>query len=131
MMEIATLLLSSCMANHALTREQLEQRLIAFGIAVCRSLRRSLNDEIFRHIAPQMIRSCTSPAANYSEARAAESKRDFVHKMQLCLKELRETAVWIKFKNGLCEEDTHSPAIARECNELMAIIAAGIRTARK
>ena len=118
------------MANHVLTPDQLEQRLIAFGIAVCRSLEGASRNDVLRHFALQLIRSSTSPAANYAEARAAESKRDFVHKMQISLKELRETAVWIRFNAGIRGEDGGSSKIGRECAELMAIIAAGIRTAR-
>ena len=119
------------MANHALTSDQLEHRLIAFGITVCRSLQDCWRDEALRHCAQQLIRSSTSPAANYAEARAAESRRDFVHKMQICLKELRETGVWIRFKTGLGAHDANQEEIGRECAELMAIIGAGIRTARR
>lgn len=118
------------MANHALTPEQLENRLIAFGIAVCRSLEGSFHNDVLRHFALQLMRCSTSPAANYAEARAAESKRDFVHKMLICLKELRETAVWLRFRSGMRGEDENSVQIGRECSELVAIIAAGIRTAR-
>ena len=56
---------------------------------------------VHSHVAKQLVRSATSPAANYAEARASESPRDFVHKMQVCLKELRETDVWLAFVQKL------------------------------
>jgi four helix bundle protein len=119
------------MANHLLTPDQLEQRLLAFGIAVCRSLRDAKHDLVLQHITMQLIRCSTSPAANYAEARAAESRRDFIHKMQICLKELRETAVWLRFRAGIYGVESGSEELTRECQELMLIIGAGIRTARR
>ena len=104
---------------------------MAFGIAVCRSLQDAEHDMVLRHFALQLIRCSTSPAANYGEARAAESRRDFIHKMQICLKELRETAVWLCFRSGIYGVARGSEEITRECQELMLIIAAGIRTARR
>jgi four helix bundle protein len=118
-------------ANHLLTPDQLEQRLLAFGIAVCRSLLQAEHDFVLRHIALQLVRCSTSPAANYGEARAAESRRDFIHKMQICLKELRETAIWLRFRSGIYGVVKGSEEIARECQELMLIVGAGIRTARR
>ena len=49
-----------------------------------------------RHVAGQLIRSGTSPVANYEEGCGAESKADFAHKLSICLKELRETRVWLR-----------------------------------
>jgi four helix bundle protein len=89
------------------------------------------HDLVLRHIALQLVRSSTSPAANYGEARAAESRRDFIHKMQICLKELRETAVWLRFRTGIYGVANGSKELTRECQELMLIIGAGIRTARR
>ena len=119
------------MANHFLTPDQLEQRLLVFGIAVCRSLRGAEHDLVWQHIALQLVRCSTSPAANYGEARAAESRRDFIHKMQICLKELRVTAIWLRFRSGIYGVTKGSADLIDECQELMLIIAAGIRTARR
>ena len=88
------------MATAASKSEELQQRLIRFGIAVCRNLRRRRRDLIGDHFAKQLLRSVTSPAANYGEARAAQSRADFIHKMRICLKELRETDVWLQFGDG-------------------------------
>jgi four helix bundle protein len=49
-----------------------------------------------RHVAGQLVRSGTSPAPNYAEACGAESRKDFVHKLSICLKELRETHCWLQ-----------------------------------
>ena len=49
-----------------------------------------------KHISRQILRSGTSPAPNYGEARGAESRADFVHKLKIALKELNETSVWLK-----------------------------------
>ena len=119
------------MANGALTPDELEQRLIDFAVIVCRSLLRARSDDVIRHISSQMISSATSPVANYGEARAAESKRDFVHKMQICLKELRETQNWLRIKTGVYGANAESEQISEECRELMLIFGASIRTARR
>ena len=84
---------------------------------------------IARHVSTQITRSGTSPFANYGEAQAAESRQDFVHKLKVCLKELRETQAWLKFvqRMNLCPDDV--VAVREECNELVAIVVASVRTA--
>ena len=76
----------------------------------------------------QLIRSATAPAALYAEARAAESRRDFVHKMHLCLKELRESAVWLQFLNELAAPDPNRAPLIQESRELIAIFVASLKT---
>jgi len=112
-------------------RYDLEDRLIQFGAAVCRLSERLPPTALGKHVALQMIRSSTSPFANYGEVQGAESRRDFIHKLGICLKELRETRTWLKFMGemNLCAEEPLRGA-ARECDELLAIIASSIRTAR-
>ncbi len=73
----------------------LEDRLIGFGVRIIRLAEALPKTRVGNHIAGQIIRSGTSPAPNYGEAQSAESRPDFVHKMQICLKELRETRVWL------------------------------------
>ena len=79
----------------------------------------------------QIARSGTSPFANYSEAQAAESRQDFVHKLKVCLKELRETLAWLKFADrmNLCPDNLE--AAHNECNELVSIFVASIKTATR
>ena len=70
------------------TANALENRLIDLGVTISRALRDLPDDFAGAHLCRQLVRSATSPAANYAEAREAESRRDFVHKMQICLKQL-------------------------------------------
>ena len=71
-----------------------------------------------------------SPAPNYGEAQSAESRKDFIHKMKIALKELRETLVWLKIieRKPLCEP-AKMPDIVKECDELIAIFVKSIKTA--
>jgi len=80
--------------------------------------------------ADQVLRSATSAAANYAEACAAESRRDFIHQMHICLKELRETQVWIEILRRTSRPDGIGPVL-QECDELTAIFVSSIRTARR
>ncbi|MFQ5677362.1 MAG: four helix bundle protein, partial [bacterium] len=77
-------------------RFDLEERLIDFAVLVCKVAETLPTNRVGTHVAGQLIRCCTSPAPNYGEAQSAESRRDFIHKMKISLKELRETQVWLK-----------------------------------
>ena len=68
-----------------------------FAVCVGHITQRLPHDRLGAHVSNQLIRSATAPAANYAEAQAAESRRDFVHKLKLVLKELRESLVWLRF----------------------------------
>lgn len=110
----------------------IETRLIKFAAEIVKSSNKLPRHRSGRHIADQLLRSGTSPAPNYAEARAAESKRDFVHKLKVAVKELNETQVWLKIvqdcdmldKNLLCD-------LLDECNQLAKILSASINTVRK
>ena len=82
------------------------------------------------HISRQLLRAGTAAAANYGEARGAESRSDFVHKLRIVLKELNETAVWLQLilKGSLMTPEKMSAVVA-ENEELCKIIAASIKTA--
>lgn len=110
--------------------DDIEERLIDFAVAILKLCSKLPKDLIGKPIASQLIRSGTAPAAHYAEARGAESTRDFVHKMRLCLKELNESRVWLKIigRSGLQQASTLE-AITQECNELCRIINASIKTA--
>ena len=85
------------------------------------------------HVAGQLIRCGTSPTANYAEAQSAESRRDFVHKLKVVLKELRETRIWLLIvqRRDLSEK----PALVRdclgECDELIRIIRTSVDTTQR
>ena len=109
----------------------LEQRLITFGSMIIRLAGKLPKTPEGKHVSLQMLRSGTSTAANYGEARGAESRSDFVHKLRVVLKELNETCVWLQMISGsalLPAEDI--VAIVGENRELSRIIAASVRTAR-
>ena len=88
------------------------------------------NTKAGNHIGSQLIRSGTSPAPNYGEARSAESRKDFVHQMKISLKELRETMVWLRIiaLKPLGKFSEVASAIS-ECNELIAIFISSTKTA--
>ena len=76
--------------------QELDDRLIDFAVMVIGVVEALPNSKSGNHIAGQLVRSGTSPAPNYGEARNAESRKDFIHKMKISLKELRETVIWLK-----------------------------------
>src|SRR2546423_5237955 len=84
-----------------------------------------------RHIGGQLVRSGTSPAPNYEEACAAESRADFSHKLSICLKELRESRCWIRLiiKTEMLTESKMAEVLD-ECNQLCNIIGRSIVTSK-
>ncbi len=109
--------------------ERLQDRLIEFSIAVWKDVQQLPQTQSMARLSDQLIRSATSVAANYAEARAAESRRDFVHKMQICLKELREAAVWLELVKRLDDPEWQNH-LAEECDELTRVFVKSIKTAR-
>ena len=83
--------------------------------------------------AGQLIRSGTSPAPNYGEAQSAESRADFIHKMKISLKELRETRVWllIIIRAKLIKEASKLESLIDENNQLISIFVVSIKTANQ
>ena len=110
--------------------QDLEDRLIDFAVAIVDVLEALPNSKAGSHIAGQLIRSGTSPAPNYGEARSAESRRDFIHKMKISLKELRETMIWLKIvsRKHMIVGKGIDAAIS-ECDELISIFVSSTRTA--
>lgn len=110
----------------------IEDRLIDFAVRVLNVTEALPNTKAGNHIAGQLVRSGTSPAPNYGEAQSAESRRDFVHKMKICLKELRETLIWLRIieRKKLCPPERLSD-IVKECDELIAIFVASVKTAEE
>src|SRR2546423_996915 len=110
----------------------LENRLVHFGGAACQLSSRFPRTPIGQHAALQLARSSTSAFANYGEVQSAESRRDFIHKLGICLKELRETGTWLKFirKMALSPAESVDPVLG-ECDELLAILSTSIKTARR
>src|SRR5689334_23527761 len=76
--------------------DELEERLIDFAVRIIKLSARLPDTPAGKHISGQILRSGTSPAPNYGEARGAESHADFVHKLGIVLKELNETSIWLR-----------------------------------
>jgi four helix bundle protein len=110
---------------------QLEKRLVSFAASIV-SLSSKLPRTVQgRHICSQILRSGTAAAANYGEARGAESRADFVHKLKIVFKELNETTIWLEIIAESCLLSAEIvAAIVGENRELCRIIAASIKTAR-
>ncbi len=111
----------------------LENRLIDFAVRIIKLVESLPKSPVGNHIAGQLLRSGTSPAPNYGEAQSAESRKDFIHKMGVCLKELRETRVWLIIlrRLGLLADSKELEWLIAECNELISIFVASIRAATK
>ena len=112
--------------------DELEDRLIDFSVRVIRLCDALPNTVTGKHIRGQLVRSGTAPAPNYAEARGAESKKDFIHKLRIALKELNEARVWIKtiIRSELVPKEKMEPLLT-ECEELGKILGASIQTAKK
>ncbi|MBI2437593.1 MAG: four helix bundle protein [Lentisphaerae bacterium] len=111
----------------------LEERLLNYAAEIIQLAERLPHTRAGNHIAAQILRSGTSPLPNHGEAQAAESKSDFVHKMSICLKELRETRRWLRLIRRLPFINLHlaTEALLKETEELIMIFSASIKTARK
>ena len=111
--------------------EELEDRLLDFAVRIGKVVDSLPDTRLGKHVAAQLVRCGTSSAPNYSEACGAESKRDFIHKLGICLKELRESRCWIKliFKANLLTEERMRDLLD-EANQLCNIVAKSIVTAK-
>jgi len=111
----------------------LQERLVDFAVVIVQFTGKLPNTYAGQHLGGQLLRSGTSPALNYSEAKSAESKSDFLHKMKICLKELREsyTCLIIINNSGICRDNSLVDEILSECNELISIFVSSIMTAMR
>jgi len=75
--------------------DALQERLVLFAVKIIGLVTCLPKTTAGRHVAGQVLRSGTSPAPNYAEARGAESRADFVHKLRIAVKELNETGIWL------------------------------------
>ena len=111
---------------------QLEERLVDFAVLILGVVESLPDTKIGNHIAGQLVRCGTSPAPNYGEAQSAESRNDFIHKMKVALKELRETLVWLKIimRKPLYSCEALAPII-QENDELISIFVTSVKTAQQ
>ena len=109
----------------------LEKRLVDFAVRIIKLSAKLPKTPAGRHVAGQILRSGTSPAPNYGEARGAESSADFTHKVRVVLKELNETLIWLQIieRSRLLKAELLTDII-QENTELCKIFATTLRTAR-
>lgn len=114
-------------------RFDLQERLLDFTARVVGLAEALPATRVGNHIGGQLVRCGTSPLANYAEAQSAESRGDFIHKMRIALKELREIAIWLQLvQRRFAMRPPHEIApLLREGDELIAIFVASIRTAER
>ena len=111
----------------------LQERLIDYSIRVIRPAAALPKDEAGKHMASQLLRCGTSPAPNDGEAQSAESPRDFIHKIKIGLKELRESLVWFRIiqRAEMLEKPDLLEPLIKETDELIAILFPSASTARE
>ena len=109
----------------------LEERLINYAVRIVKLSASLPKTPAGRHIAGQILRSRTSPAPNYGEARGAESHADFIHKLRIVLKELDETSIWLRvIERSQLIKSQLLLDIINETNELCQIFATSLKTAK-
>ena len=111
----------------------LEKRLIDFAVCIMDLVETLTNTRAGNHIADQLVRCGTSPAPNYGEAQSAESRNDFIHKIKIILKELRETKIWLQIihRKRMTKSGSQTESLIAECDELISIFVTSARTAEK
>jgi four helix bundle protein len=112
-----------------MTPEELQSRLVSFAVLAIELSKSISKNYAGTVLKKQLIRSATSSALNYGEARSGESPKDFVHKLRVVLKELRESQINLEMLNqARLVRNAHSHKLQQENSELIAIIVASIRT---
>jgi four helix bundle protein len=111
----------------------LEERLLEYAADIIRLVEKLPNTRTGNHVAGQLLRCGTSALPNHGEAQAAESANDFIHKLRICLKELRESWRWLRLiqRVPLLSSEPLLTELLKETDELVRIFVSSIRTARK
>ena len=111
----------------------LEERLLDYACNVIRLVDKLPRTQAGNHLANQLLRSGTSSLPNHGEAQAAESRNDFIHKLSICLKELKETRRWLRLveRVPLVKPASEVTPVLNETEELVKIFAKSIQTAKK
>ncbi len=109
------------------------ERLIEFAVRIIELVERLPRTLAGRHIGGELLRSGTSPAPNHAEVQGAESRKDFIHKMSIALKELRETEVWLKITRRKMAKGIEKELewLLNESEELIKIFVSSIKTAER
>jgi four helix bundle protein len=111
----------------------LESRLLEYSVKIIKLVEQLPHTRVGNHISGQLLRCGTSPYPNHGEAQAAESQKDFVHKLRISLKELRETKRWLTLIQSvrLVKQPEKVEDLLVETEELIKIFVASIRTSEK
>jgi four helix bundle protein len=112
--------------------DDIQGRLLDFAVVIIKLCGMLPDTQAGKHVSGQLLRCGTSPAPNYGEARGAESRKDFIHKLSVVLKELNESGIWLEMINRseMLDLEIIEP-IAKECNELSKIVNSSINTVAK
>lgn len=115
------------------TKYDLEERLLDFSVRVIRVTESMKRSRAANHLADQLLRSGTSPYGYHGEAEGAESRADFIHKLKVCYKELRESRRWLRLvqRAALIFKPALLDSLVAEADALVRIFAASIRTAQQ
>jgi four helix bundle protein len=112
--------------------DDIQERLVRLAVALVRICNQLPETRAGIHVASQLLRSGTSPAPNYAEARGAESDKDVMHKLKIVLKELNESLVWLSvIREGQLLDTSILRPVEEECTVLCRITAASINTVKK
>ena len=111
--------------------DALQRRLMSFAVKIMELVGHMPKTPFGRHVSGQVLRSGTSPAPNYGEARGAESRADFVHKLRISVKELNETGIWLlMILEARMAPTARVENLIKKDRELAGILGASIRTAQ-
>lgn len=111
--------------------DDIEERLVEFAVRVIRLCDSLPKTRAGNHVAGQLLRCGTAPAAMYAEARGAESTDDFIHKLKICLKEMNESRAWLRIvtQSAMVPQAKLEP-LAQEADELCRILNASVKTTK-
>jgi len=113
-------------------KDELSERLLGFTVRIIKLVNALPKTLVGRHLATQLLSSGTSPGANYEEACGAESRADFIHKLGVVLKELKESRFWLRVvQQTELLPPPRVESLLKECEELCKIIAQSVITAKK
>ena len=118
--------------KHNNKRFDLQERFVNYSVRIIKVSDSLPDTKAGKHICSQILRSGTSPAPNYGEAQSAESAADFIHKLKIALKELRETEIWLKIiiESQLIQPKGKLIPLLEETDELISILFKSIETAQ-
>jgi four helix bundle protein len=117
-----------------MTPDDFSERLWDFAVAVATLVEHLPDTRVGRHVAGQLLRCGTASAPNYDEGRSAESRRDFVHKLGIATKEMRETRGWLRFTTKLKMKlrlDQPLSCVIDESSQLLRMLSSSVQTAKK